>query len=184
MHPKEFKREKANTGRLTHLCLKESEIHTGIAFDDHKPVQDLIHDSRYFPVLLYPCHGAINLSENGFAFSIPADKQLLVFLLDGTWCTARKMFNRSPSLQKLPRMMFNPAEKSRYIIKKQPHEWCLATIEAAHELMIALERAGLDHYDRPEQMLDLFDRMQRYQVECLKDPLRQHYRPYEGDRFR
>jgi DTW domain-containing protein YfiP len=27
MHPKEFKKERANTGRLTHLCLAESVIH-------------------------------------------------------------------------------------------------------------------------------------------------------------
>ena len=35
MHPKEFKQEKAATGRLTHLCLTNSEIQMGIAFDDH-----------------------------------------------------------------------------------------------------------------------------------------------------
>ena len=33
MHPKEFKREKAATGRLTHLCLTNSEIRCGIEFD-------------------------------------------------------------------------------------------------------------------------------------------------------
>ena len=30
MHPKEFKQEKAATGRLTHLCLVRSEVHKGI----------------------------------------------------------------------------------------------------------------------------------------------------------
>ena len=30
MHPKEFKQEKAATGRLTHLALADSEIHVGV----------------------------------------------------------------------------------------------------------------------------------------------------------
>src|SRR5688572_23613352 len=54
MHPKEFKREKCGTGRLTHLCLANSEIHMGVGFDDHPEVQRLIHDPGYFPVLVYP----------------------------------------------------------------------------------------------------------------------------------
>ena len=44
MHPKEFKKEKAATGRLTHLCLANSEIFMGIAFDAHEQVQALLHD--------------------------------------------------------------------------------------------------------------------------------------------
>jgi DTW domain-containing protein YfiP len=77
------------------------------------------------------------------------------------------MFNRSLTLQKLPRLGIVPEEKSRYLIKKQPHDWCLSTIEAAHELMKALENAGLDIYTRPDQMLDLFARMQQYQISCM-----------------
>ena len=42
MHPKEFKEEKAGTGRLTHLCLPNSELHMGKGFDGHEAVQALI----------------------------------------------------------------------------------------------------------------------------------------------
>ena len=42
MHPYEFKRVKANTGRLTHLCLRDSELHVGFGFDEHEAVQALI----------------------------------------------------------------------------------------------------------------------------------------------
>jgi len=31
MHPKEFKDQRTGTGRLTHLCLADSELHMGIA---------------------------------------------------------------------------------------------------------------------------------------------------------
>src|SRR5204863_7017150 len=30
MHPKEYKQETAVTGRLTHLCLSNSELHVGV----------------------------------------------------------------------------------------------------------------------------------------------------------
>ena len=65
MHPKEFKQEKAGTGRLTHLCLTGSEIHMGIGFDDHEAVQELLADPQFFPVLLYPGEQAHNISHGG-----------------------------------------------------------------------------------------------------------------------
>ena len=167
MHPKEYKTEKAATGRFTHLCLKNSEIHMGIDFDSHKAVQEQIHDTRYFPMLLYPGQGAITLSGKGLPSGSLHDRQLLVILLDATWRNAKKIFNKSLTLQKLPRLGIVPEEKSRYLIKRQPHAWCLSTIEAAHELMKALERAGLDIYEQPDQMLDLFARMQQYQISCM-----------------
>ena len=170
MHPKEYKRVKNGTGRFTHLCLSNSEIHMGMTIDEHDAVWRLIHDPRYFPVLLYPCKGAINISQEVLPPAFTGDRKLLVILLDATWRLARAMFNGSQLLQSLPRIMFLPEEKSRFIIKKQPHEWCLSTIEATHELMRALEKAGLDRYERPGQMLDLFARMQNYQIACIQDP--------------
>jgi DTW domain-containing protein YfiP len=184
MDPKEFKREKANTGRFTHLCLKNSEIHMGINFDTHKPVQTLINDPKNFSMLLYPGKDAITLSEKGFPNNGLENRQLVVILLDATWRNAKTMFNRSLTLQKLPRLMINPMQKSRYVIKKQPHVWCLSTLEATHELMMALEKAGLDTYDRPDQMLNLFARMQKYQIECMEDPTKQNYRPGLGQKIR
>ena len=42
MHPKEFKQEKAGTGRLTALSLVDSSIEMGIGFDAHAAVNKLI----------------------------------------------------------------------------------------------------------------------------------------------
>ena len=180
MHPKEFKKEKANTGRLTHLCLAESVIHMGIGFDDHDAVQALINDPHHLPVLLYPGLDARNLSTGDLAPADLGDRRLVVFLLDATWSGARKMLRLSPSLQRLPRIMFTPAGRSRYVIKQQPQDGCLSTLEATHELLLALERSGLDRYPLPAQLLGLFDRMQEYQISCAADPARPGYRrqPY------
>lgn len=176
LHPKEYKQEKAATGRLTHLCLANSELHMGIAFDEHEAVQDLIRDPQFFPVLLYPGADARNLSAGGLTAADLGSRTLLVFLLDSTWSGARKMLRLSPSLQRLPRVMFTSTHPSRYVIKQQPQAGCLSTLEATHEMLMTLERAGLDRYPLPDQLLGLFQRMQEFQLRCAADPALGGYR--------
>jgi DTW domain-containing protein YfiP len=100
----------------------------------------------------------------------------VLFLLDGTWSGARKMLRLSPSLQRLPRVMFTPSAPSRFIIKQQPQAGCLSTLETTHELLVALEKSGLDAYPLPAQLHDLFARMQAYQIRCASDPALAGYR--------
>ncbi|MDB6114453.1 MAG: protein YfiP [Lacunisphaera sp.] len=187
MHPKEFKAEKAGTGRLTHLCLPNSELHVGTGFDGDEAVQALINDRGNYPVLLYPGHNAVNLStspkDDAQLLTLNSElesRRLVVFLLDATWSGARKMLRLSPSLQRLPRIMFTPSAPSRYVIKQQPQAGCLSTLEAVHELLTVLERAGLDDYRQPDQLLGLFQRLQDFQIKCAADPSRPGYRrnPY------
>ncbi len=182
MHPKEFKHERTGTGRLTHLCLPNSELHMGLSFDAHETVQALIREPGNFPVLLYPGATARNLSNGDLTPSDLGGRRLVVFLLDATWSGARKMLKLSPVLQHLPRIMFTPAAPSRFTIKQQPAAGCLSTLEAVHELATALERAGLDRYPRPDQLLGILQRLQDFQIRCAADPARPGYRhrPYKN----
>lgn len=164
MHPYEHKRVKANTGRLTHLCLRDSELHLGISFDEHDAVQALINDPKNYPVLLYPGRESRDLSKGELPVGDLAGRRLVVFLLDATWRLVRPMLRTSLTLQRLPRIMFSNAAPSRYIIKRQPEPGCLSTLEATHELLVALDRSGLDVYSQPEQLLNLFQRMQDFQI--------------------
>ncbi|MBK9471117.1 MAG: DTW domain-containing protein [bacterium] len=172
MHPKEWKREKAATGRLTHLCLAESEAHMALECDTHPAVKAILADPGSFPVLLYPGEGARNLSRGELTASDLGDRRLVVFVLDATWGRARKMLKLSPLLQCLPRVVFTASAPSRYVIKRQPQEGCLSTLEAVHETLLALERHGLDRYDRPGQLLAVFDRMQQFHIDFARDPAR------------
>ena len=176
MHPKEFQREKANTGRLTHLCLANSEILVGKEFDDHVAVQRCIADDHYYSVLLYPGTDAHNLSSDAPLAKTLTVKPLQVFILDSTWSGARKMLRLSPSLQRLSRIMFTPTAPSSYLIKQQPQAGCLSTLEAAHELLLVLQKTGLDNYPLPTQLLEVFDRMQKFQIECAANPDLRGYR--------
>lgn len=185
-HPKEFKEEKAGTGRLTHLCLPNSELHMGKSFEADPAVQKLVADPANHCVLLYPGVQARNLSRQPLADADLAGRRLVVFLLDATWSGARKILRLTPTLQRLPRVMFTPAAPSRYVIKQQPHEGCLSTLESVHELLAVLERSGLDRYPDPTRLLGIFQRMQDFQLRCAADPNRPGYRrqPYSapGDR--
>jgi DTW domain-containing protein YfiP len=180
MHPKEFKQEKASTGRLTHLCLPNSEIIVGIDFERAERLQELLGDRNNLPLLLYPGADAKNLSEGELTAGEVSGRQLVVFVLDATWSGARKMLRLSPSLQRLPRVMFTPSSRSRFVIKQQPHPSCLSTLEATHELLSALAKTGLDEYSLPNQLHEVFERMQNFQIACALDPNRGGYRrqPY------
>jgi DTW domain-containing protein YfiP len=180
MHPKEFKQEKAATGRLTRLCLENSELHMGLGFDDHDAVRALVADPGNLCTLLYPGRDARNVSRGEFGPADLGGRRLVVFLLDATWSGARKMLRLSPVLQHLPRLGFDATAPSRYVIKQQPEPGCLSTLEAVHELLLALDAAGLDRYEDRAQLLAVFARMQEHQLRCAADPARTGYRrrPY------
>ncbi len=176
MHPKEFKREKLATGRLTHLCLPESEIIPGIGFDENERVQQLIRDPERWSMLVYPGEEARNLSQGDLLPTDLQGRKLTLFLIDATWTCARKMLRQSKTLQALDRVMFTPRQPSRYRIKRQPQEGCLSTLERTHELLLALRHQQLDDYRHPEQLLEVFERMQNFQLQRASDPNRTGYR--------
>ncbi len=164
MHTKEFRYQKCTTGRLTCLNLANSEIIPGVRFEDNARVRELIDDPRNFPVLLYPGKGAMDIRGDGFAAEFPHDRRLIVFMVDATWQCSKKIVRLSPCLQRLPRLSIRPLSPSRYTIKRQPAAWCLSTIEAAHELLLALESRGLDEYPDKDRLLAAFHGMQDFQT--------------------
>jgi DTW domain-containing protein YfiP len=171
MHLKELRHQRCGTGRLTTLHLGNSEIIPGIGFDSNPRFRELADDPLNYPVLLYPGKDAWNLSEKRFPADRLGGRRLVVFLVDATWPCSRQVLRASPGLLSLPRVMFTPAERSRWVIKHQPHPECLSTLEAVHELLLALEASGLDSYPDKSRLLDAFARMQAVQVQCVgKNP--------------
>jgi DTW domain-containing protein YfiP len=164
MHPKEFRRQKCATGRLTCLNLADSEIVPGVCFEDDARIRELVGDPLNYPVLLYPGKGAVDVRGGGLAPLLPAGRRLTVFLIDATWHCSRKILRLSPILQRLPRLCIHPLSPSRYTIRRQPAAWCLSTIEAAHELLLALEERGLEAYPDKDRLLAVFRDMQDFQI--------------------
>ena len=121
IHDIEFKRRIA-TGRLSHLCLKNSEIIRGTDYSQNTKVNELLNDSNYHSVIMYPGPKSKNLtslkSEERDQIS-PDGKPLQIVVIDGTWNTARKMLRLSTNLHRLPRVCFTPEKPSRFRVRKQ-----------------------------------------------------------------
>lgn len=169
MHPKEWRRERCGTGRLTCLNLADAEILSGVNFDKDPRLLALLADPGNYPILLYPGEGALNLSEPEAARSLAGlagSRRIVALLVDATWSCSKAVLRESSVLQGIPRVMFTPRQASRWLIKKQPGPLCLSTLETVHELLCTLEAAGLEEYADKERLLDVFMRMQRFQVEC------------------
>lgn len=172
MHPKEYKRQRTGTGRLACINLAKAEILPGLAFDGHPRVRELTADPGNLCFFLYPGPGALDLSAGAgggpparLVAELAAGRRLVVFLVDSTWACSRAVLRESPEIAALPRLMFTARDRSRWIIKRQPRDYCLSTIEAIHELLCALEAAGLEDYPDKGRLLAAFAAMQDYQVE-------------------
>jgi DTW domain-containing protein len=168
MHPMEYRHQRCNTGRLTCLNLANSEIIQGIGFDADPRFRSLVDDPGNYPVLLYPGEGAMSISDGELPAAALGNRRLVVFLIDGTWHCSRTIAKASPSLMLLPRLVIHPVAPSRYVIKRQPAAWCLSTIEATHELLLALEAGGLDVYPEKGRLIDAFNAMQDFQVRKIE----------------
>lgn len=169
MHPKEYKEQTTGTGRLTHRALKNSELIMGVNLTENKRLNSLLTDPSFYPVILYPGHTSINLSQCT-NFDVPPRKKLLIIILDGTWRLAKKIQSASANLHDVPRVCFTPPTASRFLIKRQPAKVCVSTIEATHHLLDILDKFGIEDLKGVHfSLLDAIDSLVRFQVNYMKD---------------
>lgn len=170
IHPIEAKRRIA-TGRMAHLCLEGSYLVKGQNYTDHPQIDQLIADSEYHSVILYPGPLSQNLTlmtERKRTQIFLDNKKLRVFVIDGTWVTAAKMLHQSCNLKKLSRISFTPTNPSNFRVRKQPESHCYSTIEAIHHTINLLSDSNSSH--RPhDHLLQVFDSMVEKQLSFLKE---------------
>jgi len=168
MHPHEAYKEKTGTGRLAHLSLINSEIIIGHSFDNNLRIQELISDNSYFSMILYPDKNAYCAESFNFNKTIK-NRKLLIFIIDATWVMARKMMFRSICLQQLPKLSFSNKYRSEFLIKKQPADYCLSTIESSYYLIKELQKTGFcNPVVDVENLISIFKQMNQYQLDCKK----------------
>jgi DTW domain-containing protein YfiP len=71
--------------------------------------------------------------------SVASTKRPLFILLDGTWAEARKMFRKSPYLDRFPVLSLSPSQLSRYQLRRSRRDDHFCTSEVA---ALCLELAG------------------------------------------
>ena len=165
MHPKEFKKVKNNTGRFTHLNLKNSELFVGINFSENKKINEIVatHDSY----ILFPSENALNLTADK---PVNNNKKLAIFLIDSTWGCTSKILKVSKNLQKLKHMSFITTQESRYQIKEQPSEHYLSTIESTLVVLELLNKWEVEEIKEQSLngFLNPFIAMVEYQKELIE----------------
>lgn len=173
IHPVEAKRRIA-TGRMSHLTLKNSHLIKGQNYTQDKSVNELINDPEYHSVILYPGNNSKNLSltfEKEKQTLFPKNKKLRIFVIDGTWATAKKMIRQSENLKSLPRICFNPEKPSNFRVRKQPKANCYSTIEAIHHTIELIgETQGFQVAQRKhDNLLKAFDYMVERQLNFIRE---------------
>ncbi|MGP1587395.1 MAG: tRNA-uridine aminocarboxypropyltransferase [Treponemataceae bacterium] len=171
MHPKEAYKQKTGTGRLAHLSLKDSEILIGIDFSKDQRLSELLNDSQYFPVLLYPDKNAWKAENPELKNSILNTnfrKKLLVIVVDATWFCAKKMVRLNSFLHSIPKISFINKYKSQFTFKHQPEEECLSSIESIYYLIKELQTTGIANECDPEPLIKIFKYMVNFQIDSME----------------
>lgn len=168
MHPKEFKKTKNGTGRLTHLSLPNSELFIDVDFTDHTAINAFIDNQNNLCYLLYPAADSLHLNAEKIDLH---NKQLVIFILDSTWPCSMKMLRLSKNLQRLPKLSFTHTKSSQFQIKEQPKDFCLSTIESTLTILELLNAHGMETIEesRFEPFLEPFLSMVEYQIGCISN---------------
>lgn len=181
MHPMEAKKEKMGTGRICLQSLENSLMIMGIDFTQNSEVNSLINDQTKSCYILYPGPRSLNISADDVSElihdTLSLNKEIVVFVIDGTWPCAKKMMKLSVNLQSLPLISFSHKKNSIFEIKEQPADFCLSTLESIHFFIQECNRRGLEStYGKEDQMIVVFQEMIRFQLACAQDPELKSYR--------
>ena len=180
MHPMEAKKEKLGTGRVSLAMLSNSYLITGVDFTEDEEVNALICDPSNFCMTMYPGERSLNISEHDVTpikNLLAAQKNIIVFLIDGTWPCAKKMMRLSKNIKALPRISFTATHTSIFEIKEQPADYCLSTLESIHFFIQECNRRGVEETHKAEdQMITVFKEMIDFQMKCALDPSLSSYK--------
>lgn len=146
-HPRE-RHMAIGTARMAHRALPSSRLRVGLDFAGDPEMQAVLADSPATYVL-FPGPEALPVQQ------LPRDRSITLVVLDGTWWQARKLLKLNPAIARLPRVAFRPRKPSAYVIRREPADFCVSTIEALAEVLGVLEPEG----GRFERLLDPFHAM-------------------------
>jgi DTW domain-containing protein YfiP len=100
----------------------------------------LLADPQWQPVVVFPGeYAAPGRVVTAVAPAAGAGRRPLFILLDATWNEARKMFRKSPYLDRFPVLSLQPDEVSRYTLRRSRRDDHFCTSEVA---ALCLDLAG------------------------------------------
>uniref|UniRef100_A0A034WX96 tRNA-uridine aminocarboxypropyltransferase n=1 Tax=Bactrocera dorsalis TaxID=27457 RepID=A0A034WX96_BACDO len=92
-------------------------------------------------LLLYPSKDSVPIEHLCSQIIAPSeDAHFTLVLIDGTWPQAKAIYASSPILHRMRQVKLIAAGNSDYIIRTQPTEGCLSTLETAAQALSILEQ--------------------------------------------
>ncbi|XP_078694819.1 tRNA-uridine aminocarboxypropyltransferase 2-like isoform X2 [Branchiostoma floridae x Branchiostoma belcheri] len=168
-HPHEETRV-LRTVPLLAACLPPDRCHVirGKRFKQgHHPELELMLSSPYTYVL-YPSNDALNIEEVTMTTQLANQDTppYNMVIIDGTWTQARDIYTANEIFHLPKQVKLSGTGVSEYVIRTQPTDNSLSTLETAAVAMAALER-------RPEIKEVLFAPLRalcKFQLECGAQP--------------
>lgn len=128
-----------NTGRLIGDVLPDTEVFTWYRTLPDERLLSLLEDERFAPFVIFPDDQpdyadrvvGIDAVETARTHA----KVPVFLLLDGTWRQARRIFRKSPYLDRLPVLPLSTDRLTRYRLRKPASSAHLCTAEVAAELL-------------------------------------------------
>lgn len=127
-----------NTGWLIADVIKDTHAFGWSRIDVDEHLLTLLDDPQWQPYIVFP--GEFVAPERVVSRVSPVEgKRPLFILLDATWTEARKMFRKSPYLERFPVLSLEPEQISRYRLRRSRRDDHFCTAEVA---ALCLELAG------------------------------------------
>lgn len=132
----------SNTGKLIADLVPDTFAFLWSRTEENKALQLVLDDPQWQPFIVFPQQYADEGREvHCNKISMLANKRPLFIMLDGSWREARKMFRKSPYLNKFPIAAFDPDTmvgegfSSRYQIRIAASNYQFATAEVAARML-------------------------------------------------
>ncbi|KAL6426072.1 hypothetical protein ACFW04_008977 [Cataglyphis niger] len=140
--------------KLFYSCLRGKKF----PLPKHEGLPEILNDKN--TILLYPSPGAIALDTLD-PVGINEQEAYNLVLLDGTWPQAKAIYHSSPALYFLRACKLIGVPTSQYVIRTQPTEGCLSTLETGASALSILEGDP----ELKEKMLGPLHYLCRFQLE-------------------
>ncbi|RMS90447.1 hypothetical protein ALP57_04695 [Pseudomonas coronafaciens pv. oryzae] len=119
-----------NTGWLIADVIEDTYAFGWSRVEIDEQLQALLDDPQWQPYIVFP--GEFVASERVVTQVSPEEgKRPLFILLDATWTEARKMFRKSPYLERFPVLSLVPEQISRYRLRRSRRDDHFCTAEVA-----------------------------------------------------
>jgi DTW domain-containing protein YfiP len=128
----------SNTGWLIADVLADTQAFSWSRIEVDPALLALLDDPQWQPYIVFPGE-FVEPARVTHQVSVESGKRPLFILLDATWTEARKMFRKSPYLERFPVLSLSSEQLSRYKLRRSKRDDHFCTAEVA---ALCLELAG------------------------------------------